>query len=467
MFPTWIFSKNIILFDKISFFLPYIIFYFFLFFILKKEIFFSKIQITVLSVITIFALDQNILFNLNFVKPYFGLFNNLFPNIYFADFIIIIIFFILSYFLIFYLKTNAIKFYFIFFSIFIIINIYNSTLNNKIKFLNFNKSDEIIQNYKSKNKTLLLVLDEMSGFNSPANQYKYADEFIKNVRKFSINNDLNLYTNSFTISADTMMSLTNMLNFNISIETELFEKNYIVETKKYFNEFNILKNEFFNKFENISVIQNIQFNYCLHPNIKNCYQFNPYLDNKYHLEGFKKNYLTKFSSLWKLEGSSIAKLFWRGLRQLEFIDSYLEPEIHKSYLPLYFYKIEENLLSNKYDLVFAHLLTPHVPFGFNKKCHYDGKRSILNTRMSIKEKFIQHNIERNCMITFLINFFEKIKKSEEYSSLNIIIMSDHASRITEKDKHSTFIVTKIGDSVFLENNEKISIQTFFKELFQN
>ena len=86
LFPTWIFSKNIILFDKISFFLPYIIFYFFLFFILKKEIFFSKIQITVLSVITIFALDQNILFNLNFVKPYFGLFNNLFPNIYFADY---------------------------------------------------------------------------------------------------------------------------------------------------------------------------------------------------------------------------------------------------------------------------------------------------------------------------------------------------------------------------------------------
>jgi len=95
------------------------------------------------------------------------------------------------------------------------------------------------------------------------------------------------------------------------------------------------------------------------------------------------------------------------------------------------------------------------------------KLSNLNIFMKQDQHIKQHNIERNCMITFLINFFEKIKKSEEYSSLNIIIMSDHASRITEKDKHSTFIVTKIGDSVFLENNEKISIQTFFKELFQN
>ena len=394
-----------------------------------------------------------------------GLLNDFFPNVYYADFLIIIFFFIFSFVFIFYFKDKAIKFYFIFFLIFLIININNLIFNNKIIFLNFDESNEIKKNYISKNKTLLLILDEMSGINSPATKYNYGKEFEENARKLSLNNDLNLYTNSFTLSADTMMSLTNMLNFNVPIEKELFKKKYLAKSKKYFNEFDILKNKFFRKFESISVIQNIQFNFCLHPNVKTCYQFNPYLDNKNYLNGFKNNYLTKFISLWKLQGSSIAKIFWRGFRQLRFIDSNLEPETHKSHLPQFFYEIEKNLLSNKYDLVFAHLLTPHVPYGFDENCRYDGKKSILNIKMSKQQKFVQHNIERNCMIIFLEDFFAKIKKSEEYNNLNLIIMSDHASRITTKDQASTFIITKLENSTYMENNIKISIQNLLKKLF--
>ena len=123
-----------------------------------------------------------------------------------------------------------------------------------------------------------------------------------------------------------------------------------------------------------------------------------------------------------------------------------------------FFEINKNLSSNKYDLVFAHILAPHLPYGFKKNCNYDGKISLFNTYMSDEEKFIQHNIERICMIKLLGKFFENIKKNNDYDNINIIIASDHASRISS-DRYSTIFLTKIGKSYYLKNNKKISIQS--------
>ena len=106
LLPIWVLSKNIILIDKIIFSLPYIIIYLFLFFFLKKDFLFTKFETFIISIITVFALDQNILFNLSFVKPYFGLLNDFFPNVYYADFLIIIFFLFFLLFLFFILKTK-------------------------------------------------------------------------------------------------------------------------------------------------------------------------------------------------------------------------------------------------------------------------------------------------------------------------------------------------------------------------
>ena len=71
------------------------------------------------------------------------------------------------------------------------------------------------------------------------------------------------------------------------------------------------------------------------------------------------------------------------------------------------------------------------------------------------------------MIKLLDKFFENIKKNKDYNNTNIIIASDHGSRISSKDKYSTIFLTKIGKSDYLKNNKKISIQSLTKNIFSN
>ena len=86
-------------------------------------------------------------------------------------------------------------------------------------------------------------------------------------------------------------------------------------------------------------------------------------------------------------------------------------------------EIKSDLISDKFDFVFAHLLVPHVPFGFNEKCFYDGKLSLMNTFWSEAKKITQHNQERFCVVIYLNDFFFEIKKEVEYENLEIFILT--------------------------------------------
>ena len=50
--------------------------------------------------------------------------------------------------------------------------------------------------------------------------------------------------------------------------------------------------------------------------------------------------------------------------------------------------------------------------------------------MTEEEKIIQHNLERNCVVYYLDIFFENLRKQDYWEDLEIIIMSDHGSRVT-------------------------------------
>ena len=306
----------------------------------------------------------------------------------------------------------------------------------------------------------------MSGMNSISNEFKNGDQFIDEVINLSKINDFHLYSNAFTIDDNSGTSISYLLNFEDKMDDGSLRKKFIAKSNQYFNEYDFKENKLFDEFNSISVIQNVHLNYCNHHNVKTCYQFNPYLKQDLYLNGFKDNKLTKFLSLWKIEGSSSAKIFWRIFRQVGLTDSILEPEAHKVFLPSLFFEIEKNLSSNKYNLVFAHILAPHIPYGFKKNCDYDGKLSLFNNYMTNDERFIQHNIERICMIKLLGKLFENIKKNKYYDNTNIVITSDHASRISS-DRYSTIFLSKIGKSDYYKNNIKISIQSLSKKIFSN
>ena len=463
LFPAWLLSSNIILNDKFLFFLPYI----FLFIILTRYFnlkFESKFNFFLLSIITVFGLDQNLSLYQNIIKPNFIFLNKNLPNIYFADLLIVIIILIIIFIIFLFLKKKAIKILFSFLLIISIFKIYQ-VIQNPINIINFDKTKKLEANNDKINKVLIIVLDEMSGIDSTEKDYKFGDVFLKKINKLATTHDLSLYTNSFSISDNTANSVPFMLNFETRQPTTELRETFIEKSKGTFNEYDLIQNNLFQKFKKISVIQNVHLNFCKQKNVKKCYQMNPYSKNNNYLEGFKNNFLTTFFTYWYLDGSSIARLFFKFSRLLNLSDTLLEPESHKIFLPSIFSKLENDVKENKFDLIFAHILAPHIPYGFSLDCKYDGRKSSLNNYMTSGEKYVQHNIERICMVKFIDNLLNNIKKTSGYNNLDIFIMSDHGSRITSNENFSSILLTKTKNTFFRNVNEKILIHNEIKKIF--
>ena len=71
-------------------------------------------------------------------------------------------------------------------------------------------------------------------------------------------------------------------------------------------------------------------NYCKHKKVCKCHQYNPFDKNNEYLVGFKNNFLTKTISAYKNNASAISSIVWRLLRNINIIDSTLEPEGEKA-----------------------------------------------------------------------------------------------------------------------------------------
>jgi len=463
LFPSWLLSSNIILSTKLIYFLPYLLLYI-IFNTYFGDKYDTKFKLIFLSIITVFALDQNLQFYQNFIKPNFIFLTNNLPNIYFADLLLIMSLLIITIIIFFLLKDKSIKIFFSFLLVIFIFKIFQ-VIDKPIQIYNFNHTEKVkVKNYSNK-KVLFMIFDEMSGVESTEKDFEYGETFVKTINSFAFQNNLKLYTNAFSISSNTANSIPFMLNFETRVPTVKLRKTFIKKSVSMYNDYDLIKNRLFEKFDNISVIQNVHLNFCNQLNVKKCYQINPYINNTNYLKGFKNNLFTNFFSRWNLDGSSTARLFFKTSRLLNLTDSILEPESHKIFLPLLLSTIEKDVKENKFDLIFAHILAPHVPYGFNKDCTYDGNKSSLNTNMTSEEKYIQHNLERICMINFMTNFFDNIKESQQYKNLDIFIMSDHGSRITSKEDYTSILMTKIDNNKFEIIKDKTLLHKELKEIF--
>jgi hypothetical protein len=86
--------------------------------------------------------------------------------------------------------------------------------------------------------------------------------------------------------------------------------------------------------------------------------------------------------------------------------------------------------------------------------------------MKYEKKIIQHNIERICMVNILSSFFYDLKNEINYNELDIIILSDHGSRISKKENYSTIFLSKFKNQKFEKIEKKISIQKLIKQIFE-
>ena len=108
LFPAWILSSNILLNDKILYFIPYTIFFIILTCFLNLELK-SKFNLILLTILTVFAFDQNLSLYQNLVKPNFNFLNRSFSNIYFAELYILVVIFVIIFTIIYLSKIKSIK----------------------------------------------------------------------------------------------------------------------------------------------------------------------------------------------------------------------------------------------------------------------------------------------------------------------------------------------------------------------
>ena len=175
-------------------------------------------------------------------------------------------------------------------------------------------------------------------------------------------------------------------------------------------------------------------------------------------------YFSEFFSLWKINGSIVSRLFWKTMVVLNFGNSLIEPEVHKALILHLLDIVKRDIISNDFDLVYAHILAPHFPYAWTKNCKYDGKLINFRNFMNNKDRIVQHNIERKCIFNFLNNFFDELSVSLDFKNLEVIILSDHGSRIGKNfdQSNSTILLTKKNTPYKMIKDKFLIQDLFFK-----
>ena len=189
------------------------------------------------------------------------------------------------------------------------------------------------------------------------------------------------------------------------------------------------------------------------------------------MKGFKNTFLTRIINAWKLYGTSLGAITWRILIQVELIDAFEKSSGEKAAFLNLLNKIKKDINSKKYDLIFAHSMATHKPYGYDVNCNYSGANAIGSYGLiSEREKIRRHNLDRICAIEFLDKFFDELKNINVYNNLDILILSDHGARINENNPESmlkTIFLHRERNSNYSEIREKNTTQKIFFEKIIN
>ena len=243
------------------------------------------------------------------------------------------------------------------------------------------------------------------------------------------------------------------------------------KSDNFFTVNNLINNKFFDleNNKNIVVTQSMYINFCDHPKVIICNQFNPYKKELKFLKGFKDTKLSRFFSFYRNNGSVSSFIIWRLLLEVRIIDTILDPAGEKASIRYILQNLIEDIDKYKQsNLFFLHILVPHIPFAFDDKCNFDGNKSINYNRISVEQKRIQHNLEKKCLVNFLGEFFEKLKSKYDFDNFEILVFSDHDSRIEYSKNilnNVMYTYKKINSDSYKEVDEKVSINYLFDNFY--
>ena len=484
-FPVWIFRSSLSFFEIFFALTLFLVIPFVIIFIFLKEKNYNKNYfLYFISLIFVYGLDNHlglrnaidglmhtILDKENFFDHGFGVYK------YYAGIIILIFFSLITFILIKISNFNFIKIILVFILTIGIFNIFDQSKSYKkiVKFKKFSKIE------KFEKTTLVFIFDAMSGIDSYESKVFNGEKFIKVSDAFLKKYNFNIYSKAKSISSKTQTSFVNLVNLTTNIKyskkyrehrDNLDKGNYFLKTNNYYQGWKLNKNLLFQKFNQISVYQGMAIDFCQVDKVIKCHTYNPFLQRNF-IEGFKNTILSRITSINKINGSITGHLIWRVLLELRLIDSISMPEGERPALIDTFKKLENDINSQEYDLIFFHSLVPHLPFGFTSDCKFDGSLGIKGSFMSYEKRTIIHNNERICIINLLDSFLSKLKKKNKFDNLDIIILGDHGSKtgipieISKHDDLSTFLAFRNSTTKYYRDDSEISIQEFFKQYFNN
>ena len=467
-FPVFSFRSNFnfneILLSIVIFLLPLTIIISFYYYLFKKNEILINLSI---SLILLLGIDNNLGLWSGLIEPNITFLFTYFKKIYFAVFIFLIIISLIIFLIIQFTKGKITNIFLVFLTTIFIFNIFDKTKSYK-NIIEFEKN----LNSKYFNTDVVIVFDEMSGFNSLSSSTKDGQDFNQNFKNLLKEYNFEFYTNIKSFSAETRTSMPNLLNFSrekdMPIHLGGYRYKYLVKTKNYFTKFELRENLLFEKYKQVSVFQNMYLDYCKSTSVHKCQSYNPFNKSKY-IDGYKDNFLSKIISIWKLNGSILSTFSWKVLRELRIIDSILEPEGEKIKINNLFEDIKNDIYSNNFDLIFVHALIPHRPYGFNESCNYDGKLSLNNNYYSEDSHIAQHNVERNCVIFFIEKFLYDLRENQFLDKVDLTILSDHGSRINsdENSSLSSIYASRSKDSNYKEISDHSIIHDVFLDNFKN
>ena len=461
--------------------------WFFKFKIYKIDIFFISIFLIVLFFLIIYSLSKiqklsNKFYYYFFLSGiiFFGLDNYLslhrevthissfvaqnLGGIYYSSLLLVAFLFLIILFILLKINQNGVKIFSVTIFTLAIFSFISSTKSiDNLKTFNLQTKEQ------ANLPTIVIIFDEMSGLNSYESQTKEGKIFDKKAKEISKKNNLILYEKIYTNNRNTIFAISSLFNFET---VENLEKNkiHLKNENSIYANYSLMLNKFFDKFKNISVFQTHYLNYCENKNVQKCKSFNPF-DNIKYITGFKDTTLTHYINAWKFDGSITALLSWRILRHYELIDVTLSGQGEKASILFYLDKIIYDIKSKNFDLIVAHTLVPHKPYGYNKKCEHQGFKSLnnYNNKLSIETHTLYHNIDRICTIQFIDNFLNKIE-NENIKYKKIVFLSDHGSRNLQENPESVLnniLIIKDPNSKFRLISQKKILQDEFKKLFEN
>lgn len=481
-FPTWIFksglrTSEILIFSTFFLFIPLGIHN--LIFRLTSKNIDEKIFNIYFALIFVYSLDQNygIMSHVDIIPNFLNI--NPYPlYIYLTSFFVLLLLFLIIFIFIVNFRVKAIKVLFAFTFVAVLINL---TDNRNYSYFakNFYKESSFKQiENKNKKKTLIILLDEVSGIESYESNHKSGKAVKKKMQKFFNEWDFISYPNAYSLNQSSATSIPLLLNFLYEeSKMDIYKKEYVNEytgkliraNKKYFLSDNeLIENKFFDQFEGdkITVFQSMSINFCNNIKVVYCLQYNPFKHNYYYIDGVKNKKLSRIISLWKLQGSILSNYVWRILR-IKLIDNTLDPYGEKMTIDSVLNDLVKYTIYSDTDLIFFHTLFSHKPYGFDENCNYDGSKSMNQHKQNVEWKTLQNNIERTCIINKLEKLFQILKSKNSWENLNVVVLSDHGSRISKENFEMSYLssIFAIKSSEYEIVNDRISTQFLFSKYF--